>query len=334
MNVNFDRQYKGMPGINNYGSDSGGKGILAKKDTIQTTNNVGQYGENVTVEFSGEGMAALGKGKEIMQNDAGKKENSVRDARNTDFAKEIIDLSRSASYLPEYSGIYEVDKAIATALENGSEEEQGFVYDIIRQNFLVADSSTMTEEERQANISLGMKKAEYAAENMVPEGQKAAFLDAMETVAKLAAAGRADEDGKMNYGVSQGSYLGNGSNLKNTTNSLEMMKQMDPDAYAEYEKISRESSNEDRPLNTLRHLTQWAIGAATSNPNMVAEYEQNAEKYIKENVKNQKLDMTFGNISTESKSAFMDSLKMFQSNHPNFLGEVLNREVSLQFWNR
>ena len=36
------------------------------------------------------------------------------------------------------------------------------MYDIIRQNFLVGNSGSMTEEERQANISLGMKKAEYA----------------------------------------------------------------------------------------------------------------------------------------------------------------------------
>ncbi len=42
--------------------------------------------------------------------------------------------------------MYGVDKAIATAVENCSKEEQALVYDIIRQNFLVGNSSSMTED--------------------------------------------------------------------------------------------------------------------------------------------------------------------------------------------
>ncbi len=57
-------------------------------------------------------------------------------------------------------------------MENCSKEEQGFVYDIIRQNFLVGNSGSMTEEEWQANISLGMKKSEYAAQNFIPEDSR------------------------------------------------------------------------------------------------------------------------------------------------------------------
>ena len=55
-------------------------------------------------------------------------------------------------------------------------------YDIIRQNFLVGNTGSMTEEERQANISLGMKKAEYAAENFISEDSRKSFLEAMESV--------------------------------------------------------------------------------------------------------------------------------------------------------
>ena len=78
-----------------------------------------------------------------------------------------------------------------------SKEEQAFVYDIIRQNFLIGNSGSMSEEERQANISLGMKKAEYAAENFISEDNKSAFLDAMESITKLAAAGSSDASGNM-----------------------------------------------------------------------------------------------------------------------------------------
>ncbi len=87
------------------------------------------------------------------------------------------------------------------------------MYDIIRQNFLVGNTGFMTEEERQANISLGMKKAEYAAENFIPEDSRKSFLEAMESIAKLASAGKADNNGNMDYGVGKGTYLGHGSNL-------------------------------------------------------------------------------------------------------------------------
>lgn len=82
----------------------------------------------------------------------------------------------------------------------------------------------MTEEERQANISLGMKKAEYAAENFISEDNRNPFLEAMESVAKLASAGKAGNNGNMDYGVKKGNYLGHGSNLVYTTDVVDVMR--------------------------------------------------------------------------------------------------------------
>lgn len=250
-----------------------------------------------------------------------------------EFQNDITFFDKSANYLPEYSGIYEVDKSIAAAVENCSKEEQAFVYNIIRQNFLVGNSSNMTEEERQANISLGMKKAEYAAGNFISEENQKTFLEAMETVAKLASAGKSDAAGNMNYGVNKGSYLGHGSNLVYTTDGLDMMRTMDATAYEEYQKIGKESSNADRPLNTLKYLTSWYSNAVNKNPHLVDKYEAQSDEYIEKNVTNQKLDMTtFSEIRTESKSAFWESLKMFQNKNPNFLTSIIDRELALMFW--
>ena len=167
-------------------------------------------------------------------------------------------------------------------------QEQGFVYDIIRENFLIGNGSSMSEEERQANISLGMKKAEYAANNFISEDKKSSFLDAMESIAKLASAGKMNADGNMDYGVKKGNYLGHGSNLVYTTDGLDMMRSMDSGAYDEYQRISRESSNSDRQLNTLKYLTNWYSNAVTKNPHMVEKYEAKSDEYIEKNVKNQK----------------------------------------------
>lgn len=46
------------------------------------------------------------------------------------------------------------------------------MYDIIRQNFLVGNRGSMTEEERQANISPGMKKAEYGGGELYLGGKQ------------------------------------------------------------------------------------------------------------------------------------------------------------------
>lgn len=52
-----------------------------------------------------------------------------------------------------------------------------------------------------------------------------------------------------------------------------MMRSMDSGAYDEYQRISRESSNSDRQLNTLKYLTNWYSNAVTKNPHMVEKYE-------------------------------------------------------------
>ena len=346
MNIDYSQFYRGTTNITSYGSGSYKKDTLvkyqfnttdehgnkvmdkmSKEETLQAVKDIrSQYGDAVIVEFSGDGMAALVEGKKGSMVPENKE---AIEARNVAFQKDIVQVDKSLNDLPAYSGMYGPDKAVATAVENCNKEEQGFVYDIIRQNFLVGNSSSMTEEERQANISLGMKKAKYAAENFISEDSREAFLEAMESIAKLASAGKADSNGNMDYGVAKGRYLGHGSNLVQTTNALDMMRTMDKDAYAEYQKIDR---NKDGGLNSLKYLTNWYAGAVKKNPSMVDNYEKQSEEHVEKNVKDQKLDTTFAGIKTGSKEAFFESLKMFQSNNPDFLSSIINRELTSKFW--
>ena len=98
------------------------------------------------------------------------------------------------------------------------------------------------------------------------------------------------------------------------------------------QKISKESSNEDRQLNALKYLTNWYEGAVKKNPSMVDNYEKQSEEYVEKNVKDQKLDATFSDIKTENKAAFFESLKVLQNNNPNFLSSIINRELASKFW--
>lgn len=237
--------------------------------------------------------------------------------------------------LPEYCGVYKTDKAIATAVEDCSKEERLFVYDAIRQNFLLDNTSSLTEEERQANIALGLKKMQYAAENFIPEEHREKFLEAMNTVAKLASAGKADNNGNMNYGVTKPSYLGHGSNLVATTNTLDMMKTMDSAAYQEYQRIGEESSNEDRALNRLKYLTNWYNHIIKYQPKMLEEYESKTEEYMKNNIENRDLKVPsyFDRFDISSKETFLNELRNFMSQHPNFMTGIFNVELTNRYWN-
>ena len=47
----------------------------------------------------------------------------------------------------------------------------------------------------------------------------------------------------------------------------------------------------------------------------------------------QKLDNTFADIKTDSKSAFLEGLRAFQISNPNFLSSILKKELALHIWN-
>ena len=274
-------------------------------------------GEPVEVSISLEGLNNLSKSEKQLR-----------------FEQEIVELDRKASHLPEYSGLFESDKTIASALENCSKEEKGFVYDIIRQNFLVKNTNGMTEEERQANISLGMKKAEYAAKDFISSSQSKDFLDAMESVAKLATAGTAEEDGTMNYGVRKKGWLGEGGDIVYTDDPLDIMRRTDKKAYAEYERINAESDNESRALDALKYMMKWYVGAVQENPKLVEQYHKQSEEYVKKTVKVQKTDTAFQKIDVSGKQAFLESLKAFCLKRPDFLTDILNRELNSAFWKK
>ena len=351
VNQNYSQFYVGTEQLKSYGSNSAAKkdtivkyqfnttdkdgnkvmDKMSKEETMKVLNDISsQYGENVIVQFSGDGLAALADSKKFMSGrEMTAEEVEAKEAKDAAFQSEIKHYDRSANYLPAYSGMYGADKAIATAVENCSKEEQAFVYDIIRQNFLVGNSSSVTEEERQANISLGMKKAEYAAENFISEDNRKSFLDAMESVAKLASAGKADSNGNMDYGVKKGNYLGHGSNLVYTTDAVDVMRTMDSSAYAEYQKINKE----DGGINSLKYLTNWYANAVKKDSTMIDNYEKKSDEYVDQNVKNQKLDKTFSDIKTESKSAFLESLKAFRISKQGFLSSIIDRELASKFWN-
>lgn len=117
---------------------------------------------------------------------------------------------------------------------------------------------------------------------------------------KIYSAGKADSSGKMDYGVVKGRYLGHGSGLVRTTSVLDIMRTMDKDAYAEYQRMGK---NDDSGLSSLKYLTNWYASVVKKHPSMVDNYEKQSKEYVEKNVKEQKRDKT-SIINWELKSEF------------------------------
>ena len=164
MNIDYSQFYRGTTNIPSYGSGAYKKDTLVKyefntkdehgnkvmdkmsrEETLQAMKDIrSQYGDAVIVEFSGDGMAALVEGK---KGSMVPEDKEAMEAKNAAFQKDIVQIDNSLNDLPAYSGMYGADKAVASALENCNKEEQGFVYDIIRQNFLVGNSGSILSGE-------------------------------------------------------------------------------------------------------------------------------------------------------------------------------------------
>ena len=148
INQNYSQFYRGTSTIDTYGgtgvkkqvvkyefntTDEHGNKVMDKmsrEETLATMKEIrSQYEDSVIVEFSGDGLAALVDSKKGVLDQIEPQQD--REAKNAEFQKQIVHLDRSANHLPEYSGMFEVDKTIATAVENCSKEEQAFVYNIV-----------------------------------------------------------------------------------------------------------------------------------------------------------------------------------------------------------
>jgi len=104
---------------------------------------------------------------------------------------------------------------------------------------------------------------------------------------------------------------------------------MDKNAYAEYQKMGK---NDDGGLSSLKYLTNWYADTVKRNPSMVDNYEKQSKEYVEKNVKDRKRDTIFGDIKTENKTVFLESLKAFQNSNPNFLSSIINKELASKFW--
>lgn len=284
INTNIKNLYTDL---NGYGQVFSRKSVKPSNDIIDSIND--DQLEGIIVDISELGINAL---------------KEYQDGNN--------EPSKCYSSTPAYTGMADVDNAIISSLDGCSENLKAYSYDIIRSNFLISNVENMYDDERQKNISLGMAKAHYIADNYLDTETGTMFLDAMSTIAKIATNAVVDENGNVSYDLplNNGVYLNANGLVDSGTDAVDMMKALSPEVYSEYKQTLQEAKldgNEQGSVDALKILVKWANNLSKEKSNALNDYEKYKTDQIKE-LEKTTINSTFDNADTSNIKAFISFL--------------------------
>jgi hypothetical protein len=193
--------------------------------------------ESATIQFSEEAQKLLREWKE----------NPYPDSDGF-YELEDVEPAVYRTIIPNHK----TNEKLVKSLQGVSENIQRAAYSIIRKNLMPWNVGDLSEDERQAAISLGMEKAKYLADNYLSRSDGSEFLEAMEMIAKFGINGIKEDDGKMTYSI----MWGKGSGIDDTNfNEFDLMKEKDPEAYQTYKAMCEEVQQKgDVSIRYLAHL--------------------------------------------------------------------------------
>ena len=240
--------------------------------------------------------------------------------------QENIKIEPSSNRIIEfYTGHADLDNTIIDALNGQSDEVKTQVYDTIRKSFFPKYTSDLSESDRQAAISLGLKQAEYLANQNFDDETKTKFMEVMNIFAGIATQGTKAEDGSMQYDISSVVLIDGNGHIQesNKKEVLYTMEKESPEDYNTYLNLLKKSTDE-----ADKFAIDWILKSQNLN-NMIknhAEYEKHLKEYY-DNFKNVQIDKTFENVDTSNRENFIESIKKqfdFVDNKDYFL-KLLNQ---------
>lgn len=216
----------------------------------------------------------------------------------------VIDLGAVAEY---YTGYARIDNAVIDALKGRSQEVKDGVYDIIRHDLVPHNVHGLKEEDRLAQISLGVEKARYIAEQFMDERTRVSFMDAIRSIAKIGAAGER-RGCEMEYPVKRAiCFNGNGYVMEDPSDEfLFAMERLSPKDYETYKKMS-EAGGESATEASFFAL-RWAMAhmdAVAGNRKAYGRHKD--EQYGR--LEQLKLDQTFSGVDVSGKEGFLASVR-------------------------
>ena len=273
----YSRFYIGSESIKSYGS--GGEGLtpkdtlvkyefnttdehgnkimdpMTKEEALQAMKEIsGQYGDNVLVEFSGDGLQAL---SQSLQNQIQKGDwKQLTQEQKADRAGKQELLDKSIVHLENTHRLVipniQTNAKLYDSLENAPEQVVKAANGIIKNYLLPHDVSGMTETQRRDTIAFGLEEARYLAENYLDEQHGKDFLAAMETIARYGMGGTVSENGKVTYHIEQGPLVGAPDDY---VSESDILKTKAPGLYKELQDLNY-MRNAKSPL----HRSFYAMG--------------------------------------------------------------------------
>lgn len=358
MNVtqNYNQFYKGTEPLKSYGS--GGNGLVPKDTLVRyefnTTDEAGnkimdpmtkeealqamkeissQYGDNVLVEFSGDGLDALAqslksqikKGSAIELTDEQKAER----ARKQELMEQsIVHLENTHRLIiPNI----QTNAKLYDSLENAPEQIVRASNGIISNYLLPHNVAGMTEEQRRDAIAFGLEEARYLAENYLDEQHGKDFMSAMETIARYGMNGIVSEDGKVTYHIEKGPLLGAPDDY---VHENDILKEKAPELYKELQELNQGIIKGEMgwgkkfiDLHRRIHQTLGGYSGTTSQGKQLSYYEAAAAEYKtwKNTIDNTKLPSIFSNVNYADTASFFDSLNAQGSLGSGWLADAQKR---------
>ena len=359
MNVtqDFSQFYKGTEPLKSYGS--GGNGLVPKDTLVryelQTTDEQGnkimdpmtkeealkvmkevsgRYGENVLVEFSGDGLDALAQS--IREQAAARKgspelteeEQAERIRKQELMEQSIVHLENTYRLIiPNI----QTNKKLYDSLENAPEHIVKAANGIIKNYLLPHDVSGMTEEQRRDAISFGLAEAGYLAENYLDEQHARDFMSAMETIALYGMNGTVSEDGRVTYHIEKGPLAGAPDDY---VHEIDILKDKAPELYRELSELNQHIANGEmgwgqKFIDLQRRIQEKLNGfsGTVSQGKRLSYYEEAVDRYQswKKTMESTKLPTTYDKVDHTNVASFFDSLSSQGSLGKSWLAEAQAR---------
>ena len=266
-----------------------------------------QYGDNVIVEFSGDGMAALVDNKkkgnldEIVRTDA---------AKQATFNEAVVQMENTHRIvIPNI----QTNEKLYNSLEGTDENVVKAANGIIKKYFLPHNVGDMTEQERQEMISFGMEEAKYIAENYLTEDKASDFLSAMETIAKYGMNGMMDEKGNVTYDIKKGPMVGTPDDY---LDRVDILKSKAPDLYNEinelnYKIVNRKGGEKFGTKFLELYKRAEKVLNSKSGDDEKTNLEAAVEEYTdwKEKIEEIRVPTVFSNMKYDNLQSFFASLQ-------------------------
>ena len=347
VNQDYSRFYIGMEQLKNYGSNSAAKkdtivkyrfnttdedgnrvmDKMSKEETMKVMNDISsQYGENVIVQFSGDGLAALADSKKFMSNrEMTAEEVAAKEARDAAFqAENVIQLENTHRIvIPNF----ETNEQLYNSLSGVDDSVISSTMGIISNYLMPGDASGMLGQERQDMIAFGLETAKYLAENYLDETYAADYMSAMETVAKYGLNASVSDSGKVVYNTQEGQVRMSGAS-SNYVDMESWLRVNDTDLYNQINELNQSIiNNKDGESHAAKFIELYTkatkeILNGSSNTKADGDYVD-----WKETVEKTELPTTFKNVKYNNFQSFFESLQNQSSLSNSWISNNLNRFV-------